>query len=37
MKRFILAAASSALAMLGLASPATAFWEYGHQTVAQIA
>ena len=37
MKRFILAAASSALAVTGLASPAAAFWEYGHQTVAQIA
>ncbi len=33
MKRFLLAA----IASLGLASPATAFWEYGHQTVAQIA
>jgi hypothetical protein len=37
MKRYLLAAASSVLAVTGLASPATAFWEYGHQTVAQIA
>jgi len=37
MKRYLFAAASSALAVLGLASPATAYWEYGHETVAQIA
>ena len=33
MKRSLLAA----IALLGLASPAAAFWEYGHETVATIA
>lgn len=36
MKRFLLRALAAATT-LGLASPAAAYWEYGHQTVAQIA
>ena len=36
MKRFLLRIFAAA-AVLGLASPASAYWEYGHQTVARIA